>query len=52
MTTITVPIKLTINGVLVPSSMTLDPSLLLPMPPAPTNLKAIPGDHIVTLSWT
>jgi hypothetical protein len=52
MTTVTIPITLTIDGVAVPFSMSLDPSLLLPAPPAPTNLKAIAGNGSVSLSWT
>ena len=65
MTTVTIPITLTIDGVAVPSSMTLDPSLLPAGPKAatgpagpvyippvlPMKVAAIPADHIVTLIW-
>jgi hypothetical protein len=43
MTTVTIPITLTIDGVAVPSSMTLDPSLLPAGPKGATGLQGIPG---------
>lgn len=64
MTTVTIPITLTIDGVAVPSSMTLDPSLLPKgaigpvgpaapaLPPAPVNLTMKIGVSTVTLGWT
>ena len=65
-TTVTIPITLTIDGVAVPSSMTIDPSLLpagpmgktgpayVPpvLPPAPTKLTMKIGIATVTLGWT
>ena len=43
MTTVTIPITLTIDGVAVPSSMTLDPSLLPAGPIGKTGLTGATG---------
>jgi hypothetical protein len=47
MTTVTIPITLTIDGVAVPSSLTLDPSLLPAGPKGATGLTGATGPAYV-----